>query len=322
MLSEVWPFVDMHRRAGQPVVLARLVGRDGLGARSLGATVAAAVDGTWRGSLSGGCVEGIVLDAATAVLNGAAAHLTSMSPGEHLLPWEDAPACSGQLTVLITAAPDEPVHGAITAALTHDRPLAVRVGLHPPYAWSTAANTQRLDDTDAFIEELPQRRRLVLVGATDLAAILAVLAEPLHRTVVIVDPRAAHIGSGAFPATAKTVRAWPDEWIATHPLRASDAVIMLSHDPRIDDRGIRAALTGGAGHVAALGSRATHQQRLRRLDGQPGLDRLAAPAGLDLGGSSLADTALSILAEIIATSNERGGRSLREGHLPIRAARL
>lgn len=67
MLTEVWPFVDAHRRAGRPVVLARLVGRDGPGARPLGATMAVAADGTWRGSPSGGCGEGIVLDAAIAL---------------------------------------------------------------------------------------------------------------------------------------------------------------------------------------------------------------------------------------------------------------
>jgi len=60
VLHEVWPFVDAHRRAGRPVVLARLVDRDGPGSRPLGATMAVAADGTWRGSLSGGCVEGIM----------------------------------------------------------------------------------------------------------------------------------------------------------------------------------------------------------------------------------------------------------------------
>ena len=89
----------------------------------LGATMAVAADGTWRGSRSGGCVEGIVLNAARAVLAGAAPHVTVVSPGDDLLPWEDAPACTGALRVVITPAPAEPVHSAITAALADDRPL-------------------------------------------------------------------------------------------------------------------------------------------------------------------------------------------------------
>ncbi|MGW4033169.1 XdhC family protein [Streptomyces sp. NPDC004838] len=320
MLREVWPFVDAHRRAGRPVALARLVGRDGPGSRPLGATMAVAGDGRWRGSLSGGCVEGIVLEAARAVLVGAASQVTAVSPGDDLLPWEDAPACAGELRVLIAPAPPDPVHSAITRALAEDRPLMVRVGLRPPHRWSTAATVGQLPDTGpAFTEELTVRPRLLLVGATDLAAVLATLAGPLHRRVVVLDPRPGHIASGAFNDTAEVVRAWPDEWIARHPLGIRDAVVTLSHDPRIDDRALRAALAGPAEYVAALGSRATHAQRLRRLADAPGLDRLTGPAGLDLGGPSLAESALSILAELVAVENGRGGRRLRDGDLPIRA---
>ncbi|MFI1400389.1 XdhC family protein [Streptomyces sp. NPDC020681] len=321
MLREVWPFVDAHRRASRPVVVARLIGRDGPGSRPLGATLAAAADGTWRGSLSGGCVEGIVLDAARAILAGAAPHVTTVEPREHLLPWEDAPACAGELRVLITPAPPEPVHSAITAALAEDRPLAVRVGLRPPYPWSTAPTVGQLPDEEpAFTEQLAAGPRLVLVGATDLAAVLATLAQPLHRKVTVLDPRTNHVASGAFPDTAEVVRAWPDEWITQHPLAARDAVVTLSHDPRIDDRALRAALAGPAAYVAALGSRTTHAGRLQRLADAPGLDRLTGPAGLDLGGASLAESALSVLAELVAVDNGRSGRRLRAGNLPIRAA--
>ncbi|MFF0223991.1 XdhC family protein [Streptomyces sp. NPDC004629] len=318
MLGEVWPFVDAHHRCGRPVVLARLVGRDGPGSRPPGATMAVAADGTWRGSLSGGCVEGTILDLARRVLDGAGPHLTSVTPGEHLLPWEETPACTGELRVLMTPAPADPVHSAITAALADGRPLAVRVGLEPPYAWSVASGTGQLQGNGAgFTEELPRRRRLVLVGATDLAAAVAVMAEPLHRSVVVLDPRPRHITSGALPDSAAIVRAWPDEWIGRHRLDARDAVVILSHDPRIDDPAIRAALAADVGYIAVLGSRATHAQRLRRLAGTTGTDRLSGPAGLDLGGVSPAETALSVLAELVAVENGRGGHRLRDGDLPI-----
>ncbi|MFJ5841691.1 XdhC family protein [Streptomyces shenzhenensis] len=320
MLREVWTFVDAHRRAGRPVALARLVDRDGPGSRPLGATMAVAEDGTWRGSLSGGCVEGIVLDATRAVLAGAAPQVTAVSPGDHLLPWEETPVCAGELRVLITPAPPEPVHSAITTALAEDRPLTVRVGLRPPYHWSTAATADQLPDMGpAFTEELTGRPRLLLVGATDLAAVLATLAGTVHRKAVVLDPRPTHVASGTFTGAADVVRAWPDHWIARHPLGVRDAVVSLSHDPRIDDCALRAALAGPAGYVAALGSRATHTQRLRRLADAPGLDRLTGPAGLDLGAASLAESALSILAELVAVDNARDGRRLRDSDLPIRA---
>ncbi|MDQ2589205.1 XdhC/CoxI family protein [Saccharothrix yanglingensis] len=321
MLREVWPFVQVKYDAGQEVVLARLVDRDGLGARPLGATMAIAEDGTWRGSVSGGCVEGIVLDAARAVLDGAEPQVATVSPTAHLMPWEETPACAGELRVLLTRAPDAPVRAAIASALADDRLLAVRIELEPPYSWSvttTAAWPPSGDGSPVFVEELRPRSTLVLVGATDLAATMARMVESLHRRAVILDPRPEHVTSGAFPATCEVVRAWPDQWIAGNRLRAEDAVVTLTHDPRIDDRAIRAALESEAGHVAALGSRTTHARRLRRLAGTPGLNRLSGPAGLDLGGASLAETALSILAEVVAVGNARSGQRLREVNTQIR----
>lgn len=314
MLREVWPFVDGHRRAGRPVVLARLVGRDGPGSRPLGATLATAADGTWRGSLSGGCVEGIVLDTAGAVLAGAPACLIPVSPGGDLMPWEPTPACAGELHVLITAAPPDEVHTAITAALAADRELTVSITLDPPHTWQLGEPA-----TPAFVDRLRPRPRLVLVGATDLATLIAGMAAPLHRRIIVVDPRARHLTSGAFPATATLVRSWPDAWLHRNPLDASDALITLSHDLRIDDRALRAALAGPARYVAALGSRATHAQRLHRLAGTPGLTRLRGPAGLDLGGAHLGETALSILAELVAVDHDRTGRPLHHGHAPFRS---
>jgi len=319
VLREVWPFVDSKRRAGQPVVLARLVARDGPGSRPLGSTMAVAADGTWRGSVSGGCVESIVVEAARSVLHGAAPHILPVSPGEQLLPWEERPACTATLALLIVPAPPAAVHDAITDALADNQPVTVRVGLRPPYRWSVTPLTEDVVADDDFVDQLPSRRRLLLVGATDLAAVMAEMAHWLDWAVIVVDPRPDHVAAGAMPPTAQVERAWPDAWLAEHPLGPQDAVVAISHDPRMDDRAIRAALAGDAGHVAALGSRATHAQRMRRLAGQPGLDRLVGPAGLDLGGASLAETALSMLAEIVAVGNGRSGRRLRDGGLPIRA---
>jgi xanthine dehydrogenase accessory factor len=234
------------------------------------------------------------------------------------MPWEEAPACAGALSVLLTPVPPDPVRAAITAALAADESLALRIDLRAPYGWSTATTVEALTGGDAyFVEELRPRARLVLVGATDLAAAVAGLAVSLHR-VVVVDPRAEHARPAMFPAGTPVVRAWPDEWLTAHPPGPRDAVLVLTHDPRIDDRAIRAALGGAAGHVAVLGSRATHARRLARLADVAGLDRLAGPAGLDLGGTSLAETALSMLAEVVAVANRRAGGRLRHLCDPIR----
>ena len=190
MLAEVWPFVDAQRRAGRPVVLARLVGRDGPGARPLGATLALTADGAWRGSLSGGCVEGMVIEQARALFTDGRPHLTSVSPGGQLMPWEERPACAGDLRVLITHAPPGPVHDAITAALAVDRPLAVRVGLTVPYAWSAAAP---LTSASARATALPAASMIEMCvvvperGASRLAAPRK--PETIRRLKILEDRR-------------------------------------------------------------------------------------------------------------------------------------
>ncbi|GAB7036629.1 MULTISPECIES: XdhC family protein [Catenuloplanes] len=334
MLTEVWPFVIRARRAGRPVVLARLVGRDGPGSRPLGATMAVAGDGSWCGSVSGGCVEGILLDTAREVLDGGGPRLVSVSPGEQLLPWEPAPACAGVLTVLVTPAPPAAVCDEITSAIEAARPIAVGVSLTAPWSWATAPSIDLLPTSAAgvpgagratagavFAEEVRPGPRLIVAGATDLAAALAALGRTTGRRVEIVDPRPSHARDDMFPGASLVVRAWPDEWLAAHPPSAADAVVAITHDPRIDDRALRAALAGPAGYVGALGSRATHAQRLDRLSGAPGLDRLRGPAGLDLGATSIAETALSVLAEVVAAAHDRTGGPLTTSTAPIQAVR-
>ncbi|MFI5845941.1 XdhC family protein [Catenuloplanes sp. NPDC051500] len=324
MLTEVWPFVARNRAAGVPVILARLVDRDGPGSRPLGATMAVAADGTWRGSLSGGCVEGIVRDEALSLLDSGGSRLISVSPGDHLMPWEDAPACGGVLHVLLTPAPPEPVFSAIDAALKADQVIAVGVELAAPWGWRTAGTLSeaagRSPEGAVFAEELRPGPRLIVVGATDLATALAALGRTVGRRVEIVDPRPSHTQADMFPGATLVSRSWPDAWLAAHPPSPGDAVLAIAHDPRIDDRALRVALPGPAGYVGVLGSRPTHERRLERLAGTPGLERLSGPAGLDLGGSSVAETALSILAEVVASAHARSGGRISEASSPIRAA--
>jgi xanthine dehydrogenase accessory factor len=314
MLSEIWPFVDRKRAEGTPVVLVRLIDRDGPGARPIGATMAVAGDGEWTGSIAGGCVEASVLDEARQVLGGDPARISEVRVGDELLPWEPGPACRSTLRVLITQAPDGPVADDVTTALATDQPLQVRVGLDYPYAWRTGTE----GDAQEAVEDLAGRPKVILVGGTDLAAAIAALARPLGRRVIVVDPRREYAHAWRVPLADEVIRAWPDKYLAEHPPTPRDAVLVLTHDPKIDDRALIAALPGPAGHVAVLGSRATHADRVLRLEGTPGLERLAGPAGLDLGADSTTETALSLLAEAVAASNGRNGGRLSATSGPIR----
>jgi xanthine dehydrogenase accessory factor len=157
--------------------------------------------------------------------------------------------------------------------------------------------------------------RMVIFGAIDFASALAPLAKGLGYRVTIADPRQAFLASPRFSANAETVAAWPQEALGGMTLGPRDAILVFTHDPKLDVPAVQAALSTGSGYIGALGSRRTTEDRNRRLleDGVSAEDlaRVYAPCGLDIGSSTVEETAVAILAEIIARRTGREGRPLR-----------
>jgi xanthine dehydrogenase accessory factor len=155
---------------------------------------------------------------------------------------------------------------------------------------------------------------MVIFGASDFSAALAEAAAPLGFATTICDARSAFASSPRFARHADVVVAWPDHFLSGRALGPGDAVLVLTHDPKFDVPAVTAALRSGAGFVGALGSRRTHADRCDRLRraGVPEdeIARIASPCGLDLGARTPAETAISILAEVIARRAGRTGRSL------------
>ena len=164
--------------------------------------------------------------------------------------------------------------------------------------------------------------RMIIFGAIDFAAALAPLAKGLGYRVTIADPRQAFLDSPRFSAVAQTIVAWPDKVLADMTLGPRDAVLVFTHDPKLDVPAVQAALATGAGYIGALGSRRTTLDRNARLveAGVPEerITRVYAPCGLDIGASTVEETAVAILAEIIARRAGREGSSLRHGSGSIR----
>jgi len=166
--------------------------------------------------------------------------------------------------------------------------------------------------------------RMVVFGAIDFSAALAPLAKGLGYQVTIADPRSAFLASSRFSAAAATEVGWPDKVLDGVELGPRDAVLIFTHDPKLDVPAVQAALGTGAGYIGALGSRNTTADRNRRLrdvgvtDAE--IDRIFAPCGLDIGASTVEETAVAVLAEIIAHRAGRQGQPLREAEGPIRHA--
>ena len=166
--------------------------------------------------------------------------------------------------------------------------------------------------------------RMVVFGAIDFSSALAPLAKGLGYRVTIADPRSAFLKSRRFSAAAETEVGWPDAVLEGVELGPRDAVLIFTHDPKLDVPAVQAALSTGAGYIGALGSRNTTADRNRRL-GDVGvtdeeIDRIFAPCGLDIGASTVEETAVAVLAEIIAHRAGRHGMPLREARGPIRHA--
>jgi xanthine dehydrogenase accessory factor len=186
------------------------------------------------------------------------------------------------------------------------------------------SRTVELGSRALFIEVFPVRPRLVVVGGVEVARSLVRLAAELGFETVVVDGRHAFATPERFPEVDRLIVGWPDDVAEEIGLGPNDAVAVLSHDVKFDEPAIVEALRRGCRYVGAVGSRKTQaDRRVRLLDAgvsEGDLARLHGPVGLDLGGRSPAETALAILAEIVAERYGGTGTPLVEKAARIRIA--
>lgn len=162
-----------------------------------------------------------------------------------------------------------------------------------------------------FVHPFNPPLRLVLVGAVHISQPLVRMAGEVGFRVRVIDPREAFARAARFP-DVEVITEWPDEVLAGEPPDARTAVVTLTHDPKLDDPALQAALRSPAFYVGALGSRRTHAGRLERLRAagfdEAALRRIHGPVGLPLGARSPAEIAVSILADLIRALRQPGLR--------------
>jgi len=155
--------------------------------------------------------------------------------------------------------------------------------------------------------------RVVVIGAVHISQALAPMARGLDIDVTIIDPRTAFATPERFP-DVRVLAEWPDAVLPEIGVDRYTAVAALTHDPKIDDPALKAALQSECFYIGALGSRKTHDRRVQRLAGagftEVDLTRIHAPIGLDIGAVSPGEIAVSILAEIVATLRKERRRSV------------
>jgi xanthine dehydrogenase accessory factor len=178
------------------------------------------------------------------------------------------------------------------------------------------SRTVEIAGRQLFLEAYPLRPRLVIVGAVQVAIPLVAIAKQLGYETVVVDGRAAFATRERFPDADQLVVGWPDEVAEQIGLGPADAVAVLTHDVKFDEPAIVESLRRGARYVGAVGSRKTQSDRRERLRAAGVTDaelaELRGPIGLDLGGRSPAETALAIMAEVVAARHNASGGPMRE----------
>ena len=182
--------------------------------------------------------------------------------------------------------------------------------------WAEQSELRQLSGVSAFVDVVAPAPRLIIFGAVDYAAALCRIARAAGWRPYVCDPRTAFATGDRFDEAEEVVVGWPDRAFERLGIDRATSIAVLTHDPKLDDAALTIALRSEAAYVGAMGSRRAQARRRERLLGlgltEPELDRLAAPIGLDLGATSPEETALSIMAEVVAVRHGRAGGRLGE----------
>ncbi|WP_285723929.1 XdhC family protein [Psychromicrobium xiongbiense] len=357
-------------RAGRAVAVATVIGIEGSAPRAVGASMMVDESGAVIGSVSGGCVEGAVVEVCRAVLDGAHPTVVRFGISDESA-MQIGLTCGGDLDVFVQrldpGAAGAPQEQASSARAGRTAGLATIVsGPADLLGSSIGLVSTREDLTDsrllaAGLEELTVARlraeldawvragrsgvwivdcgstqlgiffevslppaRLLIFGAVDFSAALADAAKLLGYRVTVCDARALFTTPERFPSADEVVVKWPHRYLAATEVDERTVVCVLTHDEKFDIPLLQLALSLPVAYVGAMGSRRTHERRMRLLveAGVPAehLTALHSPIGLDLGASSPAETAISILAEVIAARTQASGSPLTVTSGPIHRA--
>jgi xanthine dehydrogenase accessory factor len=314
---------------GRRVVMAVVMATWGSAPRSIGSYMAVDTDGTFAGSVSGGCVESAVISEARDLEEGEAPRQLSFGVEDETA-WAVGLPCGGNIQVAVFNPERDLLEEAVRQQASR-RPTALvldlKTGVQALVGDERVSGTLALDETrlvaaqmhlgqgtcgvvadEIFVRTHEAPWTLIVAGAVHITQVLAGMARQAGFAVTVVDPRRAFADEARFPGTT-LICGEPDEVLAGITLDRRTALVSLTHVPRLDDSALRAALGSEAFYIGALGSTRTHAKRCQRLeDLGPALKRIAAPVGFDIGARTPAEIAVSILAELIAA---RRGKPMR-----------
>lgn len=347
-MRDILADLERWQRDGAAIALATVVQAWGSSPRLAGAKMAMTADGQVTGSVSGGCVENAVFEAGAESLSTKRPQLLHFGVADETA-WSVGLACGGSidifvkpldesifenlkfvhrndeqaLLVTIIRGPDDLpgrellIHGdgRMTGTLGQEwDAIAVKLA-HEAVPDQTSRRVLLNEDVEIFIETILPPPTLMIIGGVHIAVSLATLGKMMGFRTVLVDPRGIWGNMERFPDVDRLIKAWPDEAFEKIQVTRSTAIVMLTHDPKLDDPAIKHALNSPAFYVGALGSKTTNAKRHERLlnDGviESQLSRLHAPIGLDIGASTPEEIALAVMSEVVKSYRKQNQPSVK-----------
>lgn len=343
-MKDIFEKLDQWRREGQQIAVTTVVETWGSAPRPIGSKMVTTMSGGIAGSVSAGCVEGAVIEVSEQVMKSQKPNLIEYGVADETA-WQVGLACGGKIkvfvepgfsldsiyrelkkdlldgipfvTITFLEGPANSVNkkillgadGAVVGnlAVPEEVPAELIDQAKEFLANEKSGTVTLADDSLVFIEAHPLPPKLFIIGAVQLSDPLIAIANTIGFDTYLIDPRTAFATEERFPHVGKLIQEWPQEALEKYDLDKSAYIVVLTHDPKLDDPALLIALTSKASYIGALGSKRTNEKRIARLR-EAGLTenqlaRLHAPIGLDLGGRSSSEIAVSIMAEIIKVRN-------------------
>jgi xanthine dehydrogenase accessory factor len=348
-VREIQDDIQRWLARGDRIALATVVATRRSAPRPIGAKLAISAQGELAGSVSGGCVENEVYENAREVLDGGPPRLLSYGISDDLALSVGLP-CGGEIDVFVDEVRGPLAERVLQVVERGERAVVLtvlegddvgaellvteegqRVGDAPEEVAERA--TQLIRDGRSGVVEIAGRNvfadvygpppRLLIYGAVDTAEALCQAARTIGWQPIVADARGRFATTERLPSAEELVVAWPEETLAQVRPDHATAIVVLTHDEKFDVPMIAGALKTDAFYIGALGSRKAQERRRQSLleagVDEAALERVSGPCGLDIGAHTPAETAISILAEIMAVRAARDGGRLREATTRIHA---
>jgi len=335
-VREILPELERWQARGDRIALARVVATRRSAPRPIGSKLIVSEAGELAGSVSGGCVESEVVEAAREVLGGGEPRLLTFGITDDMALSVGLP-CGGEIDVWIDE-PDPTLLEELAAVARDERRAVFFVDLDDgserlvPEGDNDVADELiraghskviELHGKRLFADVFGPPPRLFVYGAIDTADSLCAAAKAIGWRTIVADARARFATRERLPHADEILVVWPEEALEQVAPDHTTAIIVLTHDDKFDLPLLTGALATDAYYIGAIGSR-RNQARRRELLLEAGVDeadleRISGPAGLDIGAHTPAETALSMLAEVMAVRVGRDGGRLKESSGRIHA---